>query len=130
MVFVQNAFICILRLLVIQLTVLFLLTSVGHSIDLQAERHSITLLFLNHSIGLSFGVHSIVSQPCSSSILPTKMTVTTRSMTKRLLSLNTPGSLLENTVSLENCTPHDLVVTSSSLDRGSILSSSIQNLKL
>ena len=53
MIFVYDVFDCVLRILVIQLTLLLLYPIVGHAIDLPFESHSIALLSLNHSIDLS-----------------------------------------------------------------------------
>jgi hypothetical protein len=90
--FVFNAFNCVSRHLVIQLTLLLLLIYADHSIASFFEYHSIGFQysFCYHSIGLHFSNHSIGFQTLSHSIgsTTTTMPVLTRSMTRRLASSN------------------------------------------
>jgi hypothetical protein len=118
MIFVYDVFDCVLRKLVIQLTLLLLFPIVGHSIDLPVEGHSIALLSLNHSIDLSSRDHLIVSHLWSYSFASAPMTVTTRSMSKRLISLDTTGPSSTSQVATVSAVQSNLVLSSSTLDRG------------
>jgi len=74
-------------LLVIQLTLLLLVSGLGHSIDLICGGHSIALFYLNHSIDSSSRGHSIVSYLWDRNFSLKTMTVTTRSMAKIFFQL-------------------------------------------
>ncbi len=126
-----DAFDCVLRILVIQLTLLLLHPIVGHSIDSCPEFRSIDLVFLNHSIDLFLCDHSIVSSSWNHSIASINMPVTTRSMTKRLLFSDIVCQAATS-VPCDTAMMNDSVLSSSSLDRGPppVLHSVFQNFEI
>jgi hypothetical protein len=117
MFFVYDAFDCVLRLLVIQLTLLLLHPIVGHSIDSYPEFRSIDLDLLNHSIDLFLCDHSIVSSSWNHSIASVNMSVTTRSMTKCLLYSDIVRQSATSTP-CDTALMNESVLSVSSLDRG------------
>jgi hypothetical protein len=108
--FVFHAFNCVLRSLVIQLTISSLLLYAGHSIHPLLEIHSIVShsSFGYHSIGPSFLNHSIDSIIFLHSIDSSIMPVVTRSMAKSVI-------LLDSTVPASSLVTQDQLVSPSSL---------------
>lgn len=102
----------------------------GHSIDLTFKSHSIADFSLNHSIGSSYCGHSFVSHLWDHPFSSANMMVTTRSMTKHLLSSASgdPSSNIHAASVISGPGQFDSVGLS--LDRGRSSSISISNFKI
>jgi hypothetical protein len=132
MFFVYDAFGCVLRILVIRLTLFLLIHPlVGYSISLHSKAHSIELFILNPSINLCLCDHSIVSPFWNHSIASDIMPATTRSMSKRMI-VSDRNQSSDTLVHCDETFIDESVLSSSSLDTGPCHSviSNFQNLEL
>jgi len=118
MFFVYDAFGCVLRILVIRLTLFLLIHPLmGYSISLHSTAHSIELFILNPSINLCLCDHSIVSPFWNHSIASDIMPATTRSMSKRMI-VSDRNQSSDTLVHCDETFIDESVLSSSSLDTG------------